>query len=65
MRLYPHPVSIIKLSAPRCAASLSVHPAAAVPRGPSSPSSAPNQRCQTSHWRSDALIRASMADALD
>eukprot|EP00959_Pyramimonas_sp_CCMP1952_P248834 5201578-Pyramimonas_sp.AAC.1 len=30
MRLYPHPVSMIKLSAPGYAASLSVHPAAAV-----------------------------------
>eukprot|EP00959_Pyramimonas_sp_CCMP1952_P119760 2504131-Pyramimonas_sp.AAC.1 len=65
MRLYPHPVSTIKLSAPRYAASLSVHPAAAAPRGPSFPSSALNQRCQTSSCRSDALIRASTADALD
>eukprot|EP00959_Pyramimonas_sp_CCMP1952_P420110 8799553-Pyramimonas_sp.AAC.1 len=31
MGLSPHPVSIRKLSAPRYAASLSAHPAAAVP----------------------------------
>eukprot|EP00959_Pyramimonas_sp_CCMP1952_P266453 5570525-Pyramimonas_sp.AAC.1 len=65
IRLYPHPVSMIKLSALRYAASLSVHPAAAVPCGPSFSSSVFNQRCQTSSCRSDALIKASAVDALD